>query len=166
MPDLLLEIIEPQIKGESKDKDHPDTIEIGSYSFGASQEASMQAGAGLVAGGSSFHDSVFHKKLEMSSIKLFQALAAGARLESAKLYVRRPGEGGATLNTNAPIDYMVYEFEGINVTHFSAQGSSASAIPDESISFAFGKFKKHYRAIVNGTPEGAISVEYDMKKNI
>ncbi len=163
--DVLLDITSPRIKGECKDKDHPDTIEVKSFSFGVQQEASMQAGAGLVAGGSNFSSFTIQKQLDCATTKLFQHLCAGARIDSAKVYVRRPGEGGSTATNNAPVDYMIFEFEGLQVVSFSSDGGSSSAIPDETIAFNFTKMKEHYREIKDGQPQGPISMEYDLKKN-
>jgi type VI secretion system secreted protein Hcp len=163
--DVLLDIISPRIQGESEDKDHPGTIEVASFNTGVQQEASMQAGAGLVAGGSNFGAFTIQKKLDSSSTKLFGHLCAGARINSAKVYIRRPGEAGSTATNNQPVDYMIYEFEGLQVVSFSADGGSSSAIPDETIAFNFTKKKLHYREIKDGQPQGPVSMEYDLKKN-
>ena len=104
--DILLEIISPRIDGESRDHKHPNTIEVQSCNFGVAQETSMQAGAGLVGGGSSFNAFSIAKQLDCSSIKLFQHCVAGAKIDSAKLYFRRPAEGGATATSNEPVDYL------------------------------------------------------------
>lgn len=163
--DILLEIIDPQIKGESLDKDHPGSVEIKSFSFGVQQEASMQAGAGLVAGGSNFSSITFQKQLDSSSTKLFQHMCAGARINSAKLYVRRPGEGGSTATSNQPVDFMMFHFKGIQVVSFSADGGGGSAIPDETIACNFEYMEEHYREIKDGQPQGPVSMTYDLKKN-
>lgn len=163
--DILLEIIDPKIEGESRDATHPGTIECQSCSFGVAQETSMQAGAGLVAGGSSFNSFVITKQLDNASIKLFQHCSAGARINSAKLYFRRPGEGGSTATSNQPIDYLMFEYTGLQVTNFACSGNSGSAIPDETVAFNATSSKMHYRQIQDGQPQGAISKGYDLKKN-
>ena len=163
--DVLLEIIQPRIPGEGQDKDHPGCIEVKSFNYGVQQEATLQVGSGLVAGGSSFSSFTVLKKLDCSSTKLFQHMCAGARIDKAKVYVRRPGEGGSTATSNAPVDYMVFEFDGLQVVSFSADGSSASAIPDETIAFNFTSVAEHYREIKDGSPQGPISMKYDLKKN-
>jgi len=163
--DVLLEITDPEIQGESRDAKHPNTIECQSVSFGVAQETSMQAGAGLVAGGSSFNSFVITKQLDSASIKLFQYCSAGARIESAKLYFRRPGEGGSTVTSNEPVDYLMFEYTGLQVTNFQCSGNSGSAIPDETVAFNATSSKMHYREIKNGQPQGAISAGYDLKKN-
>jgi type VI secretion system Hcp family effector len=163
--DILLEIIQPQIKGEGRDKDHPDTLEINSYNMGVMQEASIQMGAGLVAGGSEFHPLTVSKQLDISTVKLFQQLCAGARIDSMKMYVRRPGEGGATGTSNAPVDYLLYEFEGVQVLDMRCDGNSGSAIPDETWSFNYTRLKTHYREIKDGQAQGPVSMSYDIKTN-
>ena len=163
--DILLDIIQPRIQGESQDKDHPGTIEIKSMNFGVTQEASLQAGSGLVAGGSNFSSFTVQKQLDSSSTTLFKHMCAGARIDKAKLYIRRPGEGGSTATSNAPVDYMVWDFEGLQVVSFSADGNGSSAIPDETIAFNFTSVSEHYREIKDGQPQGPISMKYDLKKN-
>ncbi len=163
--DILLEIVSPKIEGESRDDKHPGAIEVQSCNFGVAQETAMQAGAGLVAGGASFDEFTVQKQLDSSSLKLFQHCVAGARIDEAKLYFRRPGEGGATATGNQPVDYLMFEFTGLQVTNFSCMGGGGSAIPDESISFSASGCKVHYRQIKDGQPEGAISAGYDLQKN-
>lgn len=161
--DALLEI--STCPGEGQDKDHPNTIEVLSYSLGASQETSLQVGSGLVAGGSNFAPLTIQKQLDKSSLKLFQYLAAGARIETMKLYVRRPGEAGATPTNNAPIDYLMYKFDGVQVLHMSCDGNGGSAIPNESFSFNYTKIENAYRQIKDGQPQGPVSMKYDIKQN-
>lgn len=161
--DVLLEI--QGVPGEGQDKDHPNTIEVLSFSLGAHQEASMQVGAGLVAGGSSFAPLTIQKQLDKSTIKLFQHLTSGARIETMKLYVRRPGEAGATPTNNAPIDFLMYKFDGVQVLDMSCDGNGGSAIPNESFSFNYTKMENHYREIKDGQPQGPVSMTYDTKQN-
>jgi type VI secretion system Hcp family effector len=161
--DILLEI--QQIPGEGQDKDHPNTIEVQSYSLGPNQEVTNQKGANLVGGGSSFSPFTIQKLMDKSSIKLFQHLCAGARIDSMKLYSRRPAEAGATPTNNAPIDYLIYQFDAVQVTDMSCDGNSGSAIPNESFSFNYQKLQSHYREIKDGQPQGPVSMSYDLKTN-
>lgn len=163
--DALLEITSPKIEGEGQDKDFPNTIELISFDLGAQQEASIQVGSGLVAGGSSFGPLTIQKKFDKSTIKLFQHLCSGARIEEMTLRVRRPGEGGATATNNAPVIYLMYKFQGVQVTDMSCDGNSGSAIPTESFSLNYTKVECHYREVKDGQPQGPISMVYDLKKN-
>lgn len=159
-------LIIPNIQGESADQTYPGAIEVLSYDFGVNQETSMQTGSGLVAGGASFDPFTIRKKLDKSSIKLFQHCATGAMIDNAKLVLRRPGEKGASPTQNAPVEYLIFEFTNLLVTHFTCDGSSGSAIPDETIDFAIQGYRKSYRQIVEGSAQGAITKGYDLKKNV
>lgn len=158
-------LIIPNVQGESDDQTYQGAIEVLSYDFGVNQETSMQTGAGLVAGGASFDPFTIRKKLDKSSVKLFQYCATGSMIDNAKLVLRRPGEKGTTITENRPVEYLIFEFTQLLVTHFTCDGSSDSAIPDETIDFAIQGYRKSYRQILDGSPQGPITKGYDLKKN-
>jgi type VI secretion system Hcp family effector len=163
--DALLEITSPKIEGEGADKDFPNTIEVLSFDLGSHQEASIQTGSGLVGGGSGFEPLTIHKKFDKSTIKLFQHLCSGARIDEMTLRVRRPGEGGATATNNAPVIYLMYKFKGVQVIDMSCDGNSGSAIPSETFAFNYTDIECHYREVQDGQPQGPVSMTYGLKKN-
>ena len=87
--DYLLEI--DGIKGESQDKKHKDTIEVQSFSWGASQPGSFASGSGGGAGKASFQDLHFTSTVNKASPLLAKACATGQHIKKAVLFVRKAG---------------------------------------------------------------------------
>jgi type VI secretion system Hcp family effector len=163
--DILLKFIEPEIEGESKDQKHPGAVEIQSCDFGVAQEVSMQANAGLVAGGSSFEPFRFAKLFDKASPKLFQYVSSGAKLDLVRVIFRRPGEGGATNTSNEPVEFLVLDLKRVAVTFLGESGNSSSAIPMESVELNAEEQVVHYREIKDGEPQAAITKGYNVKTN-
>lgn len=108
------------IAGESNSVKYPGTIEVESWSWGVTKDASKPANA------QDFH---FVKKVGPASPKLFEATAAGTLFPKAKLTAVR----GAT-----QFPYLRYCFTGVRMSSFQTGGSNGSSIlPMEQISFSF-----------------------------
>lgn len=133
--DYLLEL--DGIKGESPDSVHPGTIELESWSWGASNP-SVVGGGGTGAGKANFQDLHFTCSLDKASPQLFLACASGTHIPSAKLFVRKAG---------GQQDYYIITLTDILVTSFNqAPGSSADTTPAQSFSFNYAKIEWSYRA--------------------
>src|SRR3954471_6625325 len=87
--DYLLEI--DGIKGESKDDKHAGTIEISSFSWGATNSGSSASGTGGGAGKVSYQDIHFTTSVNKSSPLLMLACASGQHIKKAVLFVRKQG---------------------------------------------------------------------------
>src|SRR5215467_4457174 len=85
--DYLLEI--EGIKGESKDSKHPNTIEVESFSWGASNDGSAAHGSGAGTGKVHFQDVHFTTQVNKSSPELLLACANGKHIKKAQLFVRK-----------------------------------------------------------------------------
>jgi type VI protein secretion system component Hcp len=109
------------IPGESNNAKYQDSIEVESFSWGVSKDATKAANA------QDFH---FVKQVGPASPKLFEATAAGTLLGKAKLTaVRGPDQ----------FPYLRYCFTGVRMTSFSTGGSNGSSVPPmEQMSFSFG----------------------------
>ncbi|MCB1018990.1 MAG: type VI secretion system tube protein Hcp [Acidobacteria bacterium] len=166
MPSDLLMKTTPAIEGESQDEKYPKSIEISSFSWGVNQEASMQAGAGLVAGGAGFGHFTVQKLLDKSSSKFYAHLCSGAEIQAVEVICRRPGEGDATATNNQQVEYLRYKFERVQVVSFSSDGSAGSAIPSETISMNFQKYTEAYKEMKEGHAQGVIQGAYDIKQNL
>jgi type VI secretion system Hcp family effector len=163
--DILLEILDPEIEGESKDSKHPGAIEILACDYGMEQETAMQTGAGLVAGGSSMDRISIAKLFDKATLKLFQMCVTGSKIEHARIIFRRPGEAGSTFTSNEPVEFQVIDLKRVSVVSIRESGNGGSAIPNESIEFAAETFIMHYREIKDGQPQPAISKGYNFKSN-
>ncbi|HYC56980.1 MAG TPA: type VI secretion system tube protein Hcp [Candidatus Binatia bacterium] len=157
MFDCFLEL--QGIKGESKDKGHPDTIKIESFNWGGSQQGSMHAGGGGGTGRASFNDLSLTKRMDKASPTLWQFMSLGKHFETGKLFVRKAGGN--------PVDYVVLEMTKVIVSNISFGGSSAgSEQVDEQVTLNFSKFKISYTPQKeDGTKDAAVEFGFDIKQN-
>jgi len=127
--DYLLEL--DGIKGESADERHKDSIEILSFSWGASQDAATAGTAGKV----SFQDFHFTTRVSKASPQLLVACATGKPIPKAKLFVRKSG-------TEQRQDYLVITLENVLVSSLKQSGPSApgtDTTPNEEVALYFDK---------------------------
>ena len=130
------------IKGESRDSQHPGTIEIESFSWGATHTPASGAGGG--AGKVSFSDIHFTSSLTKATPQLLIASASGAPIPTAKLHVRKAGEGQTA--------YYVITLENILISSLQQSGRNQSSTstndppPTDSFSLNFEKVTLRHTA--------------------
>lgn len=135
--DAFLKIAE--VPGESTRKGFEKQMEIQSFSWGASNPATIGAGGGGGGGGkvsvSSFN---IMKKSDAASPLLFQACCAGDHYAKAVVTLNKSGG-------KAAVDFIKYEFEKVYVESVQWSGASGGDdTPMENVSFAFGKVSVTY----------------------
>ena len=128
--DYLLEI--EGIKGESTDEKHRDTIEIESFSWGATNSGSVAKAITLSLG----------KRIDKSSPMLFLACAKGEHIPQATLICRKTTGDGKQ-------DYYVITLSDILVSSYQSGGGGGSGgtvdtTPTDEISFNYNKIKIEY----------------------
>jgi type VI secretion system secreted protein Hcp len=155
--DYLLEI--DGIKGESRDDKHKDTIEVESFSWGATQQGSFSAGGGGGAGKVSFQDMHFSTRVNKSSPLLMLACATGQHIKKAVLFVRKSG--------GDQHDYYTVTMTDLLVSSYQSGGSSGGdALPVDQFSLNFGAIKFEYKPQKpDGTLDAAVTAGYDLKAN-
>jgi type VI secretion system secreted protein Hcp len=143
------------IKGESTVVGHEGEIEILSWSWGASNPATVATGTGLSAGRVSITDLTLMKALDSATPKLFELVTRGTHAPKAVLTARKEGD--------RPFDYLRITLEDVLVT--SLQLSASSERPSESVSLSFAKMLVEYRS---QGPSGAgtnwITASWDLTK--
>jgi len=155
--DYLLEI--DGIKGESSDAKHKDTIQIESFSWGATNAGAKSSGGGGGAGKVRFHDISIKKPVDASSPKLFLACATGQHIKKAVLYVRKAG--------GQPLEYMKITLTDVLVSSYNV-GSQQPKGPGEveSVTLNFTKIEQTY---IKQNPDGSAgsptTAGYDVKAN-
>jgi type VI secretion system secreted protein Hcp len=147
------------IKGESRDEKHKDTLEIESFSWGATNQGSFSAGGGGGAGKVSYQDIHFTTRVNKASPLLMLACATGQHIKKAVLTVRKAGGDQQ--------DYYVLNFTDLLVSSYQSGGSSGSdALPVDQFSLNFATIKFEYKPQKpDGSLDSAVTAGYDLKAN-
>ena len=155
--DFLLEI--DGIKGESKDKNHKDTIEVDSFSWGISNAGSHASNAGGGAGKASFQDIHFTASVGKASANLALSCASGKHIKKAVLFVRKQGE--------TQQDYYVVTLEDLLVSSYqSGDSTGGNPVPTDQFSLNFAKIKYEYKPQdKKGALSGQMVAGYDRAAN-
>jgi type VI secretion system secreted protein Hcp len=155
--DYLLEI--DGIKGESKDSKHAGTIEIESFSWGATNPGSFSAGTGGGTGKVSFQDFHFTTRVNKATPLLFKACATGQHVKKAVLFVRKGG--------GDPQDFYKVTLEDILVSSCQSAGSEGSnALPVDQFSLNYAKIEFAYAPQKDdGKLDSPVIFKHNLKEN-
>ncbi len=138
-----------EIKGESRDAKHKESVDVLAWSWGMSNAANAHYGGGMGAGKVNAQDISFTKWIDKSSAPLQGACATGKHLQKAELIVRKAGD--------KPLEYLKYTLSDCLVTSVSTGGSGGEDRLTENVSLSFAKMKIEYfiqDATGKGTPAG------------
>lgn len=124
------------IKGESKDDAHKESIDVLSWSWGLSQSGTAHIGAGAGAGKVSVQDLSITKWVDSSSTALVMSACKGTHLKEAKLTVRKAGD--------SPLEYLHITLTDVLVSSVNTGGSGGEDRLTENVVLNFGKFKVEY----------------------
>jgi type VI secretion system secreted protein Hcp len=131
--DYFLQIeANPAITGESQDAKFKSAIEVDSFDWSASNNASPTASA--VPAKASLNRLTVEKPIDSASPALFQRVATATHFPSMRLTVRRAGPN--------PFIYLTYLFKSVFVTSVSPSGDGEAA--RERVTFAYGAVTQHY----------------------
>jgi type VI secretion system secreted protein Hcp len=148
------------IEGESTDNKHAKEIDVEAWSWGESQTgSSVPGGGGGGAGKVSMQDFSFVMRFNKASPKLMLACATGKHIKSARLAVRRAGQGQQ--------DYLTFTFLDVLVSSYQTGGAEASGLtPVDQVSLRYAKVEVEYKT---QKPDGSLIVaaqfKYDLKAN-
>ena len=133
-------VFTPEVKGESTDSAFPGSIEIYSFSFGASNPTTISSqSSGLAAGKVSLSSFNLMKKTDAASPLLFQACASGTHYDKVVISMRKAGG-------KDPLVFLKYTFEKCMIESIQWSGSTGGDdTPTESVSIAFGKVTIEYQ---------------------
>ncbi|MBM7566693.1 type VI secretion system secreted protein Hcp [Paenibacillus sacheonensis] len=132
---MILELA--NIKGESKDAGHKGGIEILSFSFGATNTATVVGGGGGGAGKPQYNDFSFMKYLDSSSLPLLGNLASGKAIKDGTLYFYGSGDSKP---------YLTVKLEQIFITSSQYSDSAGGNPFTESFSLRASKMTFSYQA--------------------
>jgi len=154
--DMFLKL--PEVKGESKDKDHKEEMEIESFSWGATQLGTSSHGTGAGGGKVSMNDFHFVMRNNSASPTLFLFCANGKHLKDAKLTCRKAG--GTQQN------FLEVTMTDVLISSFQTGGSQAGEVPMDQISLNYSKIEINYLAQdEKGITKSAAKKWWDMKTN-
>jgi type VI secretion system secreted protein Hcp len=143
--DMFLKI--PNVKGEARDTDHKDEIEVVSWSWGAQSSAH---GTGLQRTMDSLE---IVKRVDSASTALLACLAEN-KVTTARLVVRKAGK--------TPAEYCIVEMEKVRVV--SIKLTTEDAELNERVSLAFERITVSYRQqAADGSLGGAMSTMFDAR---
>ncbi len=125
------------IKGESRDKEHKEEIDVLAWSWGASNSGTTHMGSGGGAGKVNVQDLSFTKYVDSSSNALLKAVCEGKHIDTANLVVRKAG--------GTPLEYILIELTEVMVTSLSTGGSGGEDRLTENVTLNFAKFKYEYQ---------------------
>lgn len=137
--DFFLEL--DGIKGESSDERHAGTIEIESFSWGASNPDGSATGGGT--GNVSFQDMTVTTKISKASPVLMLHCADGKHIAKAKLFVRKSGGDQQ--------EYYTIVLEDVYITSVKQTGRTSTAStsddrPTEEVAFYYNKISVAHTA--------------------
>ena len=147
------------IKGESADAKHKGEIDIESWSWGETNQATGGAGSGGGAGKVSMQDFHFVMRWNTASPSLMKACATGQHIKMATLTARKAGKGQQ--------DYLTFKLHDVLVSSFQTGGSEgADFSPTDSVSLNFAKIEVEYKPQkADGSLAPGVQFKYDLKAN-
>ena len=149
----------PDIKGEAKDKKHPNEIDVLAWSFGLSNSGSAQIGGGAGSGKVNVQDLSFTKYVDSASAPMWLATCNGKHYDEAMLVVRKAGEN--------PVEYVKIKMTQVLITSVSTGGSGGEDRLTENVTLNFAKVNFDYTPQDDKGKAGtAIPMSWDIAANI
>ena len=145
------------IQGESKADKHKDEIDIGSFSWGASQSGTFAVGGGGGAGKVAMQDFHFTMGVNKASPALFLACAQGDHIKNATLVCRKAGKEQQ--------EFMKVTMSDVLVSSFQTGGhGGGDVVPQDQISLNFAKIEVEYKEQdASGKLTGSVKKWFDLK---
>lgn len=166
------------IEGSSTDPEHPKSIEVISWQYGADQHGTIPANASSSAGKVNIHDLSIVKVMDKSSAKLFQSCVAGTHYNTAVLIVRNASSSASTPTPtptatpsptpSGPGDYLKVTLSDVIISGVTVDGSSGGGdcVPTETVTLSFTKIEFDYSAANGANSNGMPAhVGYNVKNN-
>lgn len=135
------------IKGESTDSKHKESIDVLAWSWGMSQSGTTHMGGGGGAGKVSVQDISLTKYVDSSTNALILACCNGTHYDQALLTVRKAG--------GEPLEYIKITMKEVIISSLSTGGSGGEDRLTENVTLNFAEFKFEYQEQdEKGKPKG------------
>ncbi len=151
------------IKGEAQDLGHEEEIDVLSWCWGMSQEASAIGGGGG-AGKVNVQDLSFTKYIDKATPKLFESCVKGTRHETATLTLTRTSAG---TDGSEPVEYFVITMSDCVVTSVSTCDNGNGDRPTEEVTLNFSQVEVIYTSQdpATGGPGEPVIFAWDFAAN-
>jgi type VI secretion system secreted protein Hcp len=147
------------VKGESKDKEFKDKIDIFSFSLGISNAGAGHYGGGSGAGKAQITDVSIGKLVDKSTATLYKFCYQGKHIATGKIHVRKAAG-------DSPLEYLEYDMDEVFITSVQTSDSAGGGIANESIALNFSKIKMTYKMQADtGGDEASPEVTINVKEN-
>jgi type VI secretion system secreted protein Hcp len=146
------------IPGESQDAKHKDSIDVLSWSWGASNSGSMAYGGGGGAGKVSMQDFHFTMRVNKATPKLILAMSNGSHIPSCTLTLRKAGKEQQ--------EFLKIKFTDVLISSYQTGGSGGEMEGSESCAFNYSKIEYEYKPQKkDGTLDGPVAFNWSVKTN-
>jgi type VI secretion system secreted protein Hcp len=150
--DYFLKLEGSNFEGESEKREKE--IDVLSWSWGQSNQATVTTGKGLAAGRVNAQDVSLSLRLNKATPYIIKACANGEHLKSATITCRRAG--------TEPQDYLIITLSPVVISSYQTGGASGDDVPTDSISLCFSKLEfKYAPQKADGKLDKQIPVAYD-----
>ena len=151
------------IAGASTDRAHKGEIDIGSYSFGIANTATIgSATGGAGAGKATFSDFTFTTAVSVASPKILMACAQGSHYPTAVLSIRKAGSAGGPTTT----DFLKITLSEVFVSEYQDAASLGDDVPQETVTLAYGAIKVEFTPQdPTGKPGAKVTGGWDRRSN-
>ena len=145
----------PGCEGDATDEGHQKEIDVTDYRLSMRHPVNFR-GTGMSGGEATADDIVVTKLVDKASPNLMKFCLSGKHLDQVVLTARKRGEN--------PIDYIKITLKNCMIS--SVDHTHQGEEHREVVSFAFESIKKEYTPQgSDGKPQGAVTIEHDLKKN-
>jgi len=142
------------IKGESLDAKHKDSIEVLSFSWGVTSTGGLGTSGAAGGGKASFQDLAFTHPIDRASPDLLRACATGEHLKEATITHRKAGKGQQ--------EFLIVKMNDVIITGVT-HGGTGEGGSTESVTLAFAKVALEYRRQKpDGTLDAGAFFKYDI----
>jgi type VI secretion system secreted protein Hcp len=160
MKDIYVKFGKPDIKGESRDAEHKDWVEVSSWTHEIRQpkSATSSSAGGHTAERVEHGDMVFGKEMDSVSPLLYQHASAGTTFDEVEIeFFRASGD--------KRIKYLVVKLKNVLIS--SVKPSVAGeGIPTESFSLTYAAVSWNYTVqSVDGKQGGTTAGNWSLSKN-
>lgn len=146
------------VDGEATAKGYEKSIELYSFSWGASNPTTIGHGTGGGAGKVSISSFNVMKRTDVASATLFAKCCSGDHMPEVTVVLRKAGG-------SSPLEYLTYKFTEVYVDSIQWSGSSGGDdTPSESLSLTFAKVEITYKQQdEKGGAAKTIGASYDLR---